>query len=396
MPFWDSFEFTVRVNQGELMQLLVEVEAYRRSIQQLPVPPDWAEELRRLNITRAVHGTTALEGNPLAEQQVELTIERADEGEDGDTNQAERQVVNAYRAHDWVRTTFEDPRHRLSLDDMLTMHRLLTEGSDESDNEPGRFREEGHVVTAGSPALGGVHHSAPGGPELVRLLEEFLEFLHSAEVRDLPIVERALLAHFYLVTIHPFGNGNGRTARCVEASILYQNGYNTHGFYSLANYLYANREEYVRLLQRTRNELAMELTEFFAFGLHGFASELARIASYLRRRTERLMYRDLIRRAHEMHVGPRRRLLNDREQNLLHYLLDSTPPPSPFTDVAEPAVTLARLISSTFFRTNYEDVTRRTVSRELNRLAELGFIHYRRVDGGDMVVDLNFEAVARH
>lgn len=107
------------------------------------------------------------------------------------------------------------------------------------------------------------------------------------------------------------------------------------------------------------------------------------------------MYRDLIRRAYRQRIGTRRRLLNDRESNVLHYLLDRTIPPSPFTNEPEPSVLFNDLYRSSFFRANYGDVTRRTVLRELNRLSELGFLRFR-TEGEQMLVELDFDAITRH
>lgn len=394
---WDTFQFTVRVDASMLRQLVIEMEAYRLAIQRQPVPPEWAEDLRHLNIVRAVHGTTAIEGNPLSEQEVAKALKRVASKADATVNgQAERQVENAYRAHKWVQSTFSEPGHPIQLEEILHIHRLLTERSDEVNNQPGRLRGEGHEVTVGSPDLGSIHRGAPGGHRLRELMDCFVEALNSGDVLALNPVERALWAHFYLVTIHPFGDGNGRAARGVEAAILFESGYNTHGFFSLSNHFYAEREAYIHLLQRTRAELTYDLTEFFAFGLRGFVGELERISSYLRRRTERLMYRELIRRCHEIRVGKRRRLLNDREASLLHHLLDSTPPPSPFTDEPEQSVTTNDLLNSQFFRLNYGNVTWRTVNREFDRLAKLGFVQYRTIDPDDSRIELDFTAISKY
>jgi len=393
---WDTFEFHVRVDHSRLQSSLIQMEAYRLAIQRLTVPPHWAQDLRRLNIVRAVHGTTAIEGNPLTEEEVQQAID-AQPAPSPINGNAERQVRNAYSAHEWVQQAFSDREGRaISLDDILHMHLLLTEGSDEADNEPGQLRRGGHDVTVGSPDLGGVHRGAPGGARLRELISEYVDRLQSPDVSSLNPVERALWAHFYLVTLHPFGNGNGRTARCVEAALLYQGGYNAHGFFSLSNYFYAEREEYIRLLQRTRTELRHDLTEFFAFGLGGFIEELERINSYLRRRTEHLMYRELIRQCYDRRVGKRRRLLNDRETRLLHHLLDRTPPPSPFTDEPETSVTTRELTASQFFRLNYGNVTWRTINREINRLAQLGFVRYHQIATDDWRIELDFSAIARY
>ena len=78
---------------------------------------------------------------------------------------------------------------------------------------------------------------------------------------------RAIAAHFYLVSIHPFGDGNGRTARAIESFLLYQAGVNAFGFYSLANFYYRERDRYVRELTDARFHHGGELTPFVLFGL---------------------------------------------------------------------------------------------------------------------------------
>ena len=390
---WDDFAYSARVDHRQLKDLLVQLEAHRLSIQKLHIPPDWAADLRRLNIVRAIHGTTAIEGNPLSEAEVEQTLSSSPNGVE---RKAERQVRNAQRAHEWVGEQFVRPGRPIRLDDILHIHYLLTAESDEEDNAPGQIRGEGHDVTVGAPDLGGVHRGAPGGQRLHELLVGFVRELESERIMGLHPVQRALWAHFFLVTLHPFGNGNGRTARCVEAAILFQGGYNTHGFFSLSNSFYADREAYIRLLQQSRTELNYDLTEFFRFGLEKFVAELDRITSYIQRRIERLMYRDLIRRCYDRRVGPRRRLLNHREQALLHYLLDETPPASPFTSDPDPSVTIRDLARSAFFNLNYGGVTARTVNREINRLAEFGFVKYQRLSPHDLVIELDFSAITKY
>ena len=104
-----------------------------------------------------------------------------------------------------------------------------------------------HGVQVGTAELGRVHLGAPH-EDLPRLMQEFVEFVNSCRLRTEHPVVRALLAHFFLVTIHPFGNRNGRVSRLVEAAILYEGGYNVHGFYGLSNYFYRNGDEYKRRL----------------------------------------------------------------------------------------------------------------------------------------------------
>ena len=243
---WERFEFTYRLTVDS-PTLLITIEAYREAAFNLVLPREWRDQLGRLNRVRAVHGTTALEGNPLSEEQVAESLD------DHDTERwrtrEQTQIRNAGAAQDSVRSRFGGGKAPLHLDDILQMHRLMTRDSDEANNVPGRFRRNRVVV--GTPALGGVHRGAPP-QDIAQLMDRFVKFVNSAQLRSEHPVIRALIAHFFLVTIHPFGDGNGRVSRLVEAAMLYQGGYNVHGFYGLSNYFYRHGDEYKRRLQECR------------------------------------------------------------------------------------------------------------------------------------------------
>jgi len=120
---------------------------------------------------------------------------------------------------------------------------------------------------------GGVHRGAPR-ERLAALMEEYVRFVnHPRQMEAHPVI-RALLAHFFLVTVHPFGDGNGRVSRLVEAGVLFQQGYNVHGFYGLSNYFYRNEREYKMRLQKCRELHRSDVTPFVQFGIEGFATEL--------------------------------------------------------------------------------------------------------------------------
>lgn len=388
---WDSFEFALEFTRDRLRDELVNIEAYRLSLNKLILPQEWRQDLQNLYIVRSVHGTTAIEGNPLSEAEVsrQLAAKRPTR-----QDQVHRQTHNAAAAFRWIEEHFSRPVP-IRLDDILTIHKLLTAGSDEGDNVPGCLRASGHNVTVGSPMLGGVHRAPPGGDTTRRLVERFIEFISSQAFKAQNPVVQALVAHFYFVTLHPFGNGNGRTTRCIEAALLLAGGYNTHGFYSLSNYFYRNRDDYFRLLQETRTKHRYELTAFLEFGLHGFRDELEKVNVYVRNRTHGLQYRDLIRRCTDKRVGKRRRLLNEREARLLHAILDTSRPPDPFSDEPARAATLDDLAA--VLRSLYGSKSTRTMVRELGRLRDLGFIKFER-DGGvaDWRVLIVFEAIGRY
>ena len=96
-------------------------------------------------------------------------------------------------------------------------------------------------------------------------------------------------------------------------------------------------------------------------------------------------------------MGPRRRLLNQREYNLLEYLLNETEPLEPFSDDASRKVSFSELWEDRYLRSVYRSVTLRTFQRELIRLAKLGFISFTRNEGlQDWIVELDFGAIERY
>lgn len=392
MQNWSSFKFELRFDAARLQRDIIKIEAYRLSLNQLYLPREWRDDLQKLYITRAVHGTTAIEGNPLNEAQVALQLERPKPA--AKLDEVHRQTANAEQAFRWIEQEFARPRPFV-INDVTGIHRMLTTGSDEHDHVPGQIRKSGHNVTVGSLELGGVHRAPPGGAAIDRLTKQFLSFVNSAAFRRENVAVKALAAHFYYVTLHPFGNGNGRTTRCIEAAILHAGGYNTYGFYSLSNYFYRNRDQYFRTLQATRTKHCFDLTEFILFGLRGFREELERINAYVRNRTHRLHYRELIRKCSGQIVGKRRRLLNDREARLLHWMLDKSAPRDPLSD--EPARELALKDFFDLQESLYSGKSYRTLVRELLRLAQLDFILIEGENGpSDWRVRINFEAIRRY
>ena len=394
---WERFSFEYQLNVQDLFQNLVSIEAYKEASLNLVFPQEWQNRLDKLNRVRAVHGTTAIEGNPLSEAEVAQQMERLEKQNHADRKTATKeqlQIRNAGEAQSWVRQRFLPNSPPIGLEDIATMHEIITQDSDTINNIPGRFRD--FPVVVGTENLGGVHRGAPH-ERLPRLMEAYINFINSSRLDDNNPVIRALLAHFFLVTIHPFGDGNGRVSRLVEAGILFQRGYNIHGFYGLSNYFYRHEQEYKSILQQCRKSQSCDVTPFILFGVAGFARELKDINNFIKTKINRLVYRTMIGRAFNKRMGARRRLLNQREFSLLDFLLSETEPVDPFSDTPSRKISLSELLEANYVQSAYRNVTRRTFRRELMRLGELGFIEFTRDESvQDWVVELDFGAISKH
>ena len=129
--------------------------------------------------------------------------------------------------------------------------------------------------------------------------------------------------------------------------------------------------------------------------MRGFREELEKVNAYVRNRTHRLQYRDLIRRCTGKRIGKRRRLLNERESKLLHHILDTTEPTDPFSNDPARETSWDELLP--FLDSLYAGKTERTIVRELVRLQELSFLRFEEdAETDERGIVINFEAIGRY
>jgi Fic family protein len=258
-----------------LIRQLARAEALALAIGSLPIPLDLRASLNQLHIARAVRGTTGIEGIEVTEEEVGRILQAGSAPAlPAARAQAEREVRNAASAMaDIAATLARDPGAPLTEALVARMHRLMTEGVDYPHNTPGIYRS--HAVSVGT------YVPPRTRDEVTRLMKEFGEWVNGPRARSLHPVVRAVAAHFYLVSIHPFGDGNGRTSRAVESFLLYQARINMLGFYSLSNFYYRHREGYIDALNDVQFRPSGDLTGFVRFAVGGLVEELEEIWSHV-------------------------------------------------------------------------------------------------------------------
>ena len=270
MPSWNiHFTTIVRTDDPTLVKCLADAHALARVIRGIPIPPHVQRRLDSLNIMRAVRGTTGIEGTELTEEEVEKILEAPPEHRalpEGRSRE-EMEVRNANRLmHSVAQVLRRNPDTPITEDLVRTFHHTITQGIDYPKNIPGQYRT--HRLHAGT------YQPPVTGDEVERLMAEFIEWFNTGAPRAWDPIIRAIVAHFYVISIHPFGDGNGRTSRAIESYLLYQAGVNARGYYSLANFYYRKRSEYVSMLDYVRFRSDPDLTPFVTFALEGLVEEL--------------------------------------------------------------------------------------------------------------------------
>ena len=270
--YWTAFEFDFALDMARLLPHIAAIEASKAAASLQIVPPQWREKSRE-EAEAALREVLTAHKDPL-ENEIrarKLTLV----------------LANGGQAHRWVRERFVPGSAPMCLEDILHMHRMLSEEAGIRSNTAGAMRARGRQVITGSEEIG-FHEGAPAS-RVPRLMEQFIQFINGKKLASLPAIIHALVAHFFVTTIHPFEDGNGRLSRLVAAGILYQRGYNGHGFYALSNYFYENEERYHRILFKQSQGPRPDLTEFVAFGMEGMAWELQGINSFIKIKLNRIV-----------------------------------------------------------------------------------------------------------
>jgi Fic family protein len=353
MPRWDvNFDMHLDSRDSRTVSLVARAHALAAVIRDIPIPPGIKQTLDALNILRAVRGTTGIEGAELTEDEVRKIMEspRRKSVLPPTRSREEQEARNAQKVMSYVVQALEsDPAMPLTEKLVRRIHRITTKDIDYPHNVPGQYRT--HDVSVGS-------YLPPRGEDVKRLMKEFIEWFNSGTPQTWDPVIRAIVAHFYVVSIHPFGDGNGRTSRGVESFLLYQAGANARSFYSLANYYYQHRQEYVQFLDHVRFQANGNLAPFVLFALEGLVGELQQVHSEVLASVKIIAFRDYAREELALQ-GKLGSNVGDRMVKLLVYL--SSGEVVSLKEIRSGKHTLSQL---------YHKLTTKTLSRDINFLEE--------------------------
>jgi len=361
-----NFFFSRKFRAGDLVGLLAESHAIDRAIADLPVLPGWVTVLEEDLIRRSIFGTAALEGNPLKEEEVAEII--SDPQSRKQNEQAEAEIRNLREAYRFITGMDVTREQTLALDEALIkkIHAAVTKEISYDRNVPGVYRN--HKVQVGDAAHGGIYTPPKCLPDIEALMREFTVWLDSAEVKGLDSFLRAALSHYHLAHIHPFGNGNGRTARILEAMSMRAAGIKYVPI-MLSNYYYRHMDDYFAAFSITRKDKDHDVTHFLKFVLEGVKDSLNEIRERITR-----MVRQLVVRQHITALRSNQHL-TQRQFDLLSLLLDT---PTPFT--------LKDLSRAILFRPLYRIVSERTARRDIDKLVGMKLLTH---DDGRYGLNLN-------
>lgn len=162
-------------------------------------------------------------------------------------NRDERMILNNYRAMQRLR---EMANTELSLDKLLELHRILTEGTLDRPEQAGRIQTPDDTrIRIIDDRIGRVVHAPPPAEQLPERMQRLIAFANADDIVDGQYVHpvlRSILLHFQLAYDHPFYDGNGRTARALFYWSMLRHGYWLAEFLSISRPIYQRRRPYER------------------------------------------------------------------------------------------------------------------------------------------------------
>ncbi|MFA5203399.1 MAG: Fic family protein [Lentisphaeria bacterium] len=264
----------------EVSFLLGKCAAMAEAIGTLPLAPEKRKELMRVALIKGAQATTAIEGNSLSDEQVAKVADGIQLSPSMRYQEVEvRNVIDALNTV--LRELCQGGDAPVITPDLiLNFHRAVGKDLGEHlDAAPGRFRERGVQV-------GG--YLAPKHPCVKPLVEALCEWLRREFSYDggrhdfrLAMVE-AVVTHLYIAWIHPFSDGNGRTARLLEFYILTRCGLPDLAAHILSNHYNLTRPEYYRQIgQATAN--GGNLSAFLRYAVTGLHDGMRDVLSVIER-----------------------------------------------------------------------------------------------------------------
>lgn len=250
---------------------LQEIERLKDKVRGTRIMPEAEASIRLRASVESVHGSTSIEGNPLNANEIRavITSDKIYSKEE----YAEIEAQNYKKALDYIeKRRYGDSD--ISLEDILELHRIITDRLlDKSRNgkirkNPVYIENQNHEVV----------YTAIEPEKVEKALNDLLDWIKSSQFQIHPVVIAAII-HFRIAAIHPFADGNGRTARALTSLFLALNQYDCDGSLELDSFYATDRKAYYSVLELVNGKdynssEKADLTPWLEYFTDGFLTSL--------------------------------------------------------------------------------------------------------------------------
>ncbi len=235
------FVIKVALN-NEILKRISAIDENRFSLSTIELPPVTKNRLRKNSKKKSSYASNKIEGNPLTEKQADEVIER---DEHKHFLKPEQEIRNYFLALNLLEEKLKK-KEAFSKDMILEVQALVEKGASKEKIGLRGPMPPGVLFAVYDATTGAPDYIPPEYSDIPNLLEELVDYVNTTD--DHPLIVAAIV-HYQLVTIHPFEDGNGRTARLMSGYILDLYGYGFNGIGSLEEYFAYDSDEYYESLQ---------------------------------------------------------------------------------------------------------------------------------------------------
>lgn len=294
-----------------LIQGLVEANAAVLSLVNMPYQKSWIEALQAVQLKYEVAGTSKIEGADFTERELDLALKETAEQL---ITRSQKQAAAAANTYRWIAKLPND----LPIDGNLIadIHARIVTGSDDDHCAPGKLRKRDENVNFGVPK----HRGSVGGEECEKAFKKLEESLKTDFQKHDRLIQ-ALALHYHFAAMHPFLDGNGRTARAVEALMLQRAGLTDHLFIAMSNYYYDEKTTYLSTLSSVTPP-DYDLTPFLLFGLKGIKTQCERLFKEIRYNVSQSIFKNTMLELFGRLQTKRKTVIAERHMRILNLLLE--------------------------------------------------------------------------
>ena len=264
---------------------LMRIEAVRQTILTLPITPRVLANLRETARLSSTHYSTMIEGNRLTQEQVAQVIggERRFPGRERDLDE----VKGYYAALDEAERLAKR-RENVSEATIQRLHALVM-GSGKTRVKSTPYRDGQNVIRDSRSK--GIVYMPPEATDVPWLMKQLISWINKKD--ELPVPIKAGIAHYQFATIHPYYDGNGRTARLLTTLILHLETYDLKGLYALEEYYALDLKAYYEALtvglshNYYLGRAEADITKWLTYFIQGMATSFEKVRDQALREAER-------------------------------------------------------------------------------------------------------------
>jgi Fic family protein len=286
----------------EITKYLMSIQENKGIINTLPINARILASLRETAKLMTTHYSTAIEGNRMTCEQVEKFIESRLEPKERD----ELEIVGYYNALEYVQNIAK--KNAIITQEIIkTIHAMVMNGNKKK-VKPTPYRDGQNVIKDSNSKL--IVYMPPEAKDVEILMKELIDWI-KIEKHNIPIPILAGIAHYQFATIHPYYDGNGRTARLLTTLILHLNGYDMKGIYSLEEYYAKDLGSYYEALSIGEHNYYMgraeeDITKWIEYFCKGMAKAFESVRKSIQSKVNDSSFQDKSKLLYEIDERQRR------------------------------------------------------------------------------------------